>query len=223
MKLEEIVPWGRSFEEYRSMFALSEGDLGRRILGAGDGPASFNAELSARGGSVLSADPLYRFSKEDIAGRIAAASHLVLDQVRACEADFVWKQIPDLKTLETLRMGAMERFLADYEAGRAAGRYRDAALPCLPFDARRFDLALCSHLLFLYSDQLDTTAHLRALRELCRVADEVRIYPLVTLAGKPSPHLEPVMETLAKEGRNLRLQEVDYEFQRGATRMLVIG
>ncbi|MCI5142695.1 MAG: SAM-dependent methyltransferase, partial [Candidatus Electrothrix sp. ATG1] len=40
-QLKEIVPWGRSFQEYVAMFALSEDDLGKRILGCGDGPASF--------------------------------------------------------------------------------------------------------------------------------------------------------------------------------------
>ena len=57
--IERVVPWGRSLDEYRAMFSLSEGDLTRRILGCGDGPASFNAELSARGGNVVSVDPLF--------------------------------------------------------------------------------------------------------------------------------------------------------------------
>jgi hypothetical protein len=41
--LDSVVPWGRSFDEYVAMFALSEEDLGRRVLGCADGPASFNA------------------------------------------------------------------------------------------------------------------------------------------------------------------------------------
>lgn len=43
-ELDDIVPWGRSFEEYRRMFALSPDDLTGRLLGCGDGPASFNME-----------------------------------------------------------------------------------------------------------------------------------------------------------------------------------
>ena len=39
MKLHEIASWGRSFEEYRRMFSLSDADLSGRILGCGDGPA----------------------------------------------------------------------------------------------------------------------------------------------------------------------------------------
>lgn len=44
--LDKVVPWGRSYEEYISMFDLSEADLQLRILGCGDGPAGFNSVLS---------------------------------------------------------------------------------------------------------------------------------------------------------------------------------
>ena len=60
-QLQEVVPWGRSFEEYRNMFDLSDQDLKGRILGCGDGPASFNAELTKKGGKVVSVDPLLAF------------------------------------------------------------------------------------------------------------------------------------------------------------------
>ncbi len=56
--LDQVVPWERSFDEYVAMFALETQNFGRRILGCGDGPASFNAELSPRGGAVVSVDPL---------------------------------------------------------------------------------------------------------------------------------------------------------------------
>ena len=41
--------------------------------GCADGPASFNAELSGRGGRVVSCDPLYRFD----AAQIRAVAHYV--------------------------------------------------------------------------------------------------------------------------------------------------
>ncbi len=41
MQLTDVIPWGRSLDEYRRMFLLSPDDLGGRILGCGDGrPAS---------------------------------------------------------------------------------------------------------------------------------------------------------------------------------------
>ena len=51
--LEQVVPWGRSFDEYRAMFALSDADLDGRLLGCGDGPASFNAVATRRGAKVI--------------------------------------------------------------------------------------------------------------------------------------------------------------------------
>ena len=49
MELENIVPWGRSFNEYQAMFALSAADLQKSMLGCGDGPACFNAQLTKAG------------------------------------------------------------------------------------------------------------------------------------------------------------------------------
>ena len=53
--LDKVVPWGRSFDEYRRMFALTDADLRGRILGCGDGPAAFNAEATRLGMRVTSA------------------------------------------------------------------------------------------------------------------------------------------------------------------------
>ena len=76
MKLENGVPWGRSLTEYQAMLALSEGDLQKRILGCGDGPASFNAEMTYSGRqTVTSVDPLYAYNLPDIARRIAETEH----------------------------------------------------------------------------------------------------------------------------------------------------
>ncbi|MFN9173477.1 MAG: SAM-dependent methyltransferase, partial [Synechocystis sp.] len=72
MKLEKVVPWGRTLEEYKSMFSLSETDLTAKILGCGDGPASFNAEMIELGHHVVSIDPIYQFSAEQIEQRVRA-------------------------------------------------------------------------------------------------------------------------------------------------------
>ena len=91
--LEEVAPWGRSFEEYRRMFALSDEELGLRILGCGDGPSSFNAVASRRGSNVCSCDPLYRFTADEIRTRIAATYVTMLEQTRRNASQFVWKTI----------------------------------------------------------------------------------------------------------------------------------
>ncbi len=219
--LESIVPWGRRFDEYRAMFDLTSEDLRGRILGCGDGPASFNAEASAAGFDIVSVDPIYAFSPSQIRSRVEAVFDDMIDQVSTNASDFVWGQgIDDLADLTHRRRTAMDRFLDDLEVGQTQGRYVTAELPTLPFDDRSFDLALCSHLLFLYGEQLSTEFHVHALVELCRVAREVRVFPLLELGNVPSRHLVDVRDTLEKLGVETHITAVEYEFQRGGNQLL---
>lgn len=220
--LEKIVPWGRSYQEYLAMFSLTEADLQRRILGCGDGPASFNAVLTERGGYVVSLDPIYLFSASQIRDRISETYSTVMEQVRNNQADFVWQDIASVEELGQVRMAAMADFLADYPAGKSQCRYITGELPNLPFADAVFDMALSSHFLFLYSAHLSADFHLKAVLEMLRVAQEVRIFPIIGLGGEPSPHLVFVLDELAKLGFRATIQRVVYEFQRGGNDMLVI-
>jgi len=202
------------------MFALSEEDFGKRILGVGDGPASFNAVLSNRGGHVVSVDPLYRFTAEEIRQRIGETFETVMEQTRQNAAEFIWGEIPSVEELGRLRLAAMEEFLADFPQGREEGRYREAGLPRLPLETGEFDLALCSHFLFLYSELLSLEFHVESIQELCRVAPEARIFPLLELGARPSRHLDPVTRQLEEAGFSVEIKSVPYEFQKGGNRML---
>ena len=202
------------------MFALDETDLGCRILGCGDGPASFNAEMSAQGSTVVSVDPLYAVSAAAIERRVEEAFDEVMDQMRRNPDEFVWTHVPSVEELGRRRMAAMRRFIADYPPGKAEGRYVEASLPELPFDDDAFDLALSSHLLFLYSEQFDLAFHIRALEEMLRVAVEVRVFPLLQIGGTPSRHVEGVVHAFGSRGVDAAVVPVPYEFQRGGNRML---
>lgn len=222
MTLDKVVPFGRSFDEYRRMFSLSEEDLDASILGVGDGPASFNAELTAKGGRVLSVDPVYAFDGASIQAQFYAVVDNIIDQVRATPDDWVWTYHVTPETLLRHRVTVLEDFIADYETGKSAGRYCIGELPGLAYGDQAFDLALCSHFLFLYSEHLAYDFHLAAIREMMRVAREVRIFPVLDLMRRPSPYLEPLQAELAEEGMSASLVGVDYEFQKGGNRMLVI-
>lgn len=222
MELLEVVPWGRSLSEYKKMFSLTAGDQGKKVLGCGDGPACFNAELSAEGGNVTSIDPIYRFTPEQIRSRIKEVYPQIMEQVSKNKNDYVWKNISNVEELGRVRMDAMNTFLKDYEKHQESGRYIEAFLPCLPLGSAEFDLALCSHFLFLYSEHVSLEQHVLSMKELCRVAKEVRVYPLLSINNnKESPHLKPVMAELERNGINVSLVSVQYEFQKGATKMLV--
>ncbi|HNX04219.1 MAG TPA: methyltransferase domain-containing protein [Opitutales bacterium] len=220
--LDSVVPWGRSFDEYVRMFDLSAADLEKRIFGCGDGPAAFNATLAARGGRIVSADPVYAFSAKEIEGRIDVTYEKVMAQLRANAGDYLWTEFSGPEEVGATRMAAMKAFLADYEAGRAAGRYVAASVPELPFADASFDLALVSHFLFLYAAQMDADFHVRALRELLRVAKEVRVFPILTLDGRPYPEMEAVRSGLEESDVTALVRRVPYEFQKGGNEMMVL-
>lgn len=219
-RLADVVPWGRSFDEYRRMFMLSDADLGGRILGCGDGPSSFNAEAKRRGTRAFSVDPIYRCTVEDIRARIQVTTQEVVQQTRRNVDQFVWDTIRSVEELQDLRLRSMATFLNDFNSDERSGRYVAGALPNLPFGSGQFDLALCSHFLFLYSPHLSAEFHYSSIIDLIRVAAQVRIFPLVALEGRPSPHLPFVVEKLVAAGHSVNIETVPYEFQRGANQMM---
>ena len=220
--IQTVIPLGRSYEEYVEMFALTSSDLCGRILGCADGLASFNAYHTRSGGRVVSVDPLYSYSAQEIRERIEETFPEAMHQVRLNRSEFVWDQIGSVDELARLRIEAMNRFLDDYPHGKSDGRYIPCALPDLPFSDRAFDLALCSHYLFLYSAKLSCAFHVRSIKELCRVAPEVRIFPLLELGSVTSRHMDAVLEDLRDMGYDCSVNVVSYEFQRGGNLMMCV-
>lgn len=186
------------------------------------GPASFNTVATRRGARVVSVDPLYELGAEQIRRRIDETFEDVMGQTRREQHRFVWDAIGSVEELGRTRMAAMSEFLDDFEAGRAAQRYVSGRLPELPFQSDAFELALCSHLLLFCAEQLDAEFHRSSVRELLRVASEIRIIPIVDVNARPSPRLEPLLRELRAEGHATELRHVPYEFQRGGDQMLRI-
>ena len=222
VKLDNVVPFGRSFDEYVNMFALTEKELQRSILSVADGPASFNAEGTRLGYRITSVDPLYCFGASDIKQRFDAVVDNIISQVENTPDDWVWTYHSSPSDLRKNRERAIQQFCQDFEQGKADGRYELGQLPQLNYADASYDLGLCSHFLFLYSDQFDQTFHLNSICELLRVCQEVRIFPLLTLGLQTSPHLEFVMTNLEKMGYRCDIQPVAYELQRHGNKMLKI-
>ena len=219
-ELGGIVPWGRRLSEYQAFFALDELASGAPILDAGGGPSSFAAEAHKAGVRVVAADPIYALRGDGIRHRFELTAEAMRTGMRRAAYRFNWSHYGSEEAIHKLRREALELFLEDFEDGKAEGRYVPASLPSLPFENGSFRLALVSHLLFLYGDDLDFGFHLASIRELLRVASEVRVFPLVNLDGLPSSHLPGIVQALRAEGAAAELIDVPFEFQRGAIRML---
>jgi hypothetical protein len=193
---------------------LTQPDLAGAILGCGDGPASFNAEATALGHSIVSTDPIYAFSPDEIERRVYECYGTVISQLWQNTDEFVWNIFRDPDHLGECRLAAMRRFLADFAQDKQGGRYVAASLPSLPFADGQFSLALVSHLLFLYSEQLDLDFHIAAIKELLRVAGEVRVFPLVSFDSRWSPHFGRVRDYLERAGFGIDVVAVEYDLIR---------
>ncbi len=222
MVLDKVVPFGRSMDEYIKIFNLTKADLNKRIIGVGDGPASFNAEMTRQGKNVVSIDPLYQFSGDQILQRFNEVVDNIINQVKATPNDWVWSYHKSPDDLRQNRVKVIQEFLADYDSGKKANRYIFGELPNFAYNNQEFDIALCSHLLFLYSEQLDYDFHLNSVDEMLRIAQEIRIFPLIDLMLKPSPHLEKIIKYCTDKGYKINIEKVEYELQPGGNKMLKI-
>lgn len=220
IRYEEVMPWGRNFDEYCRMFDLTDSELKFNILGCGDGPASFNAICNTMGGNVTSIDPIYHFTEDEIRKRIKETYADVIRQTKNNRHKFVWNSIKSVEDLGRIRMKAMETFLETYEDGRKRKQYIPGALPDLPFEDNAFDLALCSHFLFLYTDNLSFDFHVNAIKEMLRVSKETRIFPVLDANANKSDYLPGILEIFS--GKMPEIRMVNYEFQIGGNEVLII-
>lgn len=220
-KLNSVVPWGRNFDEYRQMFMLSESDLSGKIADFGGGPSSFNCEAARRGISVMSFDPIYHFSKDEIENRIDETRAVVMRQMAENADNYNWTNFKNLDELENARMSAMRLFLSDYEQGKSEYRYICRELPYrLPYRNGMFDIGLSSHFLLMYTD-LGYDFHIKAITEMLRLCREVRIFPIVDLDANKTDLAAGVVDYF-KSLCSVEIRKTGYEFQKGDNLLLIL-
>lgn len=218
----DIIVSSRPFDEYLAMFGLSEREaLAGPVLDCPGGAGPFAAELRARGGGAVSADPAYALPPAEIVARTRAGLEHGIRYLERNRDSYVWTFFASLDDLRARRAAALDAFAADFHGADA--RYVAAALPALPLPDDSVRLALSGYLLFAYPDHLDAAGHEAALRELLRVAaDEVRVFPLIDTAYVRHPAIDDLRRTLAADGVDSEVRRVDYEFQRGGNEVLVL-
>ena len=220
--LKNVVPWGRRFSEYQDMFHLTDEEIvSKRIVSFGDGPASFNAEGTRMGGNIISLDPIYQFSKQELAGRLEETRGIVMEQMRQNQDHYKWDRIKSLEELEQVRLSAIQMFLDDFEQGLLEQRYQYHELPeRTEYEEDSFDLGLSSHFLLLYT-ALGLDFHIHSIEEMLRICKEIRIFPLVDLNAEKTQLTQEVIDYFQAQ-YEVQVKQVGYEFQKGADKMLVI-
>ncbi|MGD8777500.1 MAG: SAM-dependent methyltransferase [Ignavibacteria bacterium] len=220
-ELKDIVPWGRSLEEYVSMFNLTKPDINKRIISFGDGPASFNCEMTRQNKNVVSIDLIYRFSADELKQKIEETKDIVIEQTKNNMGNFVWTSIKNIKELEGIRLTAMESFLQDFEIGKKENRYMNHALPNkTDFYDLTFELGLSSHFLILYS-QLGLNFHISSITEMLRISKKIRIFPILNLDAKKPELLDKLIKHFETDFI-VNIEKVNYEFQKRGNEMLTL-
>lgn len=218
--MRKLVLWGHHIDEYREMFDLSPTDMETSILEYGCGPSAINAELTELSQKIVSCDPLFNLDKDTLYSK---ASLVFADMVARLMKDrkiFDFSRYGNAELLIDERREGIAKFFADYEKGKKEKRYQGVNDYGLPFPDFSFDFALSSHYLFADLDDQDVEFHLRVIKELARVAKEVRIFPLIDRYNQPSPFLGPVLLGLQQDNFGTEVREVAYHLQPSGNAML---
>ncbi|MBC7368928.1 MAG: methyltransferase [Undibacterium sp.] len=221
LELPSVSFFGRTLAEYAQFFALDPVALrGRAVLDVA-GPASFTAEACKLG--VDAVDPLYGCPVETLATHVQLDYAKMFAEMRVEPHLWRFRSFPSINAAALNLRSAARRFLNDYEAHFAHGRYVGARLPRRPFLDRAFDLVLCAHLLFIYARRFDLAWHVIACRELVRVsAGEVRIHAVCGADGRRYPELAALRAELAEAGIASEVVPVNCEFFVGSSSMQVL-
>ncbi|MBI2784884.1 MAG: hypothetical protein HYX60_00665 [Legionella longbeachae] len=218
--MRKLVLWGHSVDEYREMFDLSQEDMNSQILEYGCGPNAVNAQQFEEAHQAVSCDPLFVLDKDTLSSKATMIFAEMAEEIRKEQDQFDFSLSGSLERLLEQRQNGMKKFFADYEKGKAEGRYYGATDYHLPYPDFSFDFALSSHYLFADLEDQSVVFHLNVIRELARVANEVRIFPLIDKEGKSSEFLGPVLLQLQKDGYGVEVREVDYHLHKSENAML---
>lgn len=213
-----LIPcWVHHLDDYRRMFDLQEDDLKRSVLDYPASVSSFNAEMHRLGfDHVVSADAHYDLTPLDMSKHVDQIIQKLSGQL---EQYMNYIQLEKDETFEDILSAwnhHAKLFASDYSIGKNQGRYQQAALPHLPFEDFQFELALCPDLLF----RDKTAVPEQVLRELCRVAHEVRIFPLLNDQGEISKEMGPAMLALQNKDYGIEVRSVPYQLLKGSNAML---
>lgn len=216
-----ISTWIYNLADYCQIFDLKEEEFQLKILDYPSGIASFNAEMHRLGHNVVSADTLYKKTVPELQEFAKVFCEGQINLLHALKNSLQKTDQQNLRSIEKKWRLSKKIFLEDYSAEKHRSRYRSVEGLELPFDDHEFKLALCSDFMF-HSESLQQLSSGQRLQELCRVAEEVRIFPLLDENGNISESLGPVMLAMQDNNFGIEVREVPYTKIKGGNAMLRI-
>lgn len=222
-----ITFYGRSIKEYSLMFNLDFESLPKsQFIDIPAGPASFCSEARALGHGVLSIDPCYSKTSEELFKIGLEDIDYINEKIRATSRERVWDFYKDPDDLKCKQKSYLKAFIDDFSSEHISGNpYVSASLPNLPFENNTFDYALSGHFLFSFHSQIGYSLTLDSIKELTRIAKEVRIFPLKSNEQSREsefPEMRRLLDDLSLHEINYRIEDSAFEFQKGANQVMIL-
>ncbi len=223
--LDRIVFYGRTYPEYLAIFGFDEENLADKIiLDCCAGASSFTETAHKKGMNVTALDPLYGLDPLTISSVGETDVEHVMEKLADSKDQFNWEYYGSMEERKRLARSALLEFSEGYPEGALKGRYVNGELPVLPFRDNHFDLAICAHFLFTYSDRFEYRFILASTLELMRVTKErVLIYPLLGTDGAEYVDLARLRADLANKGVETSTKRTRFSFQKGANLVLELN
>lgn len=220
MENNHISVWGRTLEEYKKMFSLDDILPLTKILSIADGPSTFNLQLRKLGIQIISVDPIYNLSVDDLKEAFKKSYLFNKQFFLEYPEKFNLNGIAEIEKLLAKRHSTFDSFIQDY--GENKSNYKFGELPILEFASNSFDLCCCSNFLFLFDHLFDLTFHINSITELLRTSSEVRIFPLYNNIGQESKYLNSVTQFLTDNNYSWTIESNDYHIYKDGNRFLKV-
>ncbi|MEO7310721.1 MAG: hypothetical protein ABIX01_09995 [Chitinophagaceae bacterium] len=220
MENNHVSVWGRTLEEYQKMFGLGDIPTSTQILSIADGPSTFNKQLRDKEINIVSVDPIYELSIDNLKEVFKQSYQFNKGLFYNNRENFLFKDDTEIEALLQKRQSTFNAFITDY--GLNKQYYKFGQLPTLDFATNSFDLCVSSNLLFIFDHIFDLTFHIQSVKEMLRVAKELRIFPLYDINGNESKNLKSVIEYLDQNNYQWTIQTNDYYVYKDGNKFLQV-
>jgi len=208
-----------TYDDYIAMFDLDPTMLSRKIIEFPGCFSSFNATALQKNEHVTSLDPLYDLETPMLTNLIQQQAKLWETHVEMTTGNDDAHLIAKEKYNRFQEASSI--FLNDYSLDSEHKRYVawDTENK-LPFNEHSFQLALCSHWLFKQKYSLQQVIDF--IDGLCRVAGEVRIFPLLTEKFEAPDYLGHLLANFQTRGYQISCKAIDFDKHEEGSAMLCI-
>ena len=214
--------WGLSYDNVIAMFAIKEHDLHKKILNCMGVPSGFNAIAHQNKLDVTTCSDVYGSDKETLQSKAKREIKQAVEFIKANPDRFNSCVVDTPEKYQDFLEENLKIFFKHYDEGKTRRLYSSEALPEIAFGNHQFDLAICPHFIFNGNSNFTEPFQFECIKELCRVADECRIFPVLDSAGHTPSQLDSLRESLRAAGYRTSIETVDYELLKKGNKMLKV-